>query len=175
MEPRDVVRDESGAILALAVVFMIAVALMILTLSNLTISNLQATTNLTNQRMIESAADGMTTLAVQTVRYSQTQGYPGGTCASTTGTVNTISVRVECTIRTTDPDTATKCPPQNGVPGGCRVVEFVACQSSAPSPCPASQRLIDANVVFDDFDSNGNTSVGYSASVLSWTVTPANG
>jgi hypothetical protein len=66
---RSVGADETGAALVLALVFMVSVGLLIGVLVNLVETNLLATSNLSQQRALQEAADGALETAVQAVRY----------------------------------------------------------------------------------------------------------
>jgi len=70
-------RDDAGAVLILALVFIIVIAVVVLALVNLSGNDLLNTSNLKKQRSLEYAADGATTAAVQAVRNSYL-AYNGG-------------------------------------------------------------------------------------------------
>jgi hypothetical protein len=172
-------RGESGAILVLAVVFMIAVALLVIPLAGLATTNLQDTSTLVPQRQLLFAADGATDLAIQATRYSATSGYynknspASSVCTSVTLSssvqqINGQSIRVDCTA-------------QAPVGADSRQVQFYACPTGTATDCPG-QTLIVAQVSFRDFcPASGGTNppcafagelaVGYSATLLNWTVT----
>src|SRR6516165_1163628 len=68
--PRPAEADETGAVLLLALIFVLSVGLLIGVLVNLVETNLLATSSLSQQRALEQAADGALEMAVQRVRYT---------------------------------------------------------------------------------------------------------
>src|SRR6202035_47505 len=62
--------DESGAVLVLALVFVIVMAIALLAVVSFAGDGLRNSANLKGQRALEYAADSATTAAIQTVRYS---------------------------------------------------------------------------------------------------------
>jgi hypothetical protein len=161
-EPRS--RD-AGAILVLALIFMLVGSVVVIPLAGFATTNLMVTHPFIQERQVQSAVDGATDLAIETVRYSATQGYPGGTCASVTPPpLNGQTIRVDCASNAIAPP---------ATPTESRDVTFVACPTSDATPdCPGHD-LLDATVAYSDFTPSGQVEVGYSASVLSWTVTGA--
>lgn len=63
-------RDESGAVLILAMIFTLIISVTILALLGLGSGDLLNTSNLKDTRNLSYAADGATTVAVQSVRYT---------------------------------------------------------------------------------------------------------
>ena len=157
---------EAGAILIIALVFMIVGALLVLPLARLATTNLADTSGLANQRQVQSAADGATEMAIEQIRYSTTQGYPTGGCSLSPNTVslNGFTIRVDCTSHPLSSNPANQ----------SRNVSFVACPSTdATMNCPG-QDLLDAQVVYFDFTPSIQLQVGYSSALISWFVKPAN-
>jgi hypothetical protein len=163
-------RDESGAVLLLALIFIIVVTLSIFGLITFGGTGILNATNLQGQRSLEFAADGATTAAIQAVRYSNyaftTTGVedclPDGTVLAPTaptgsGTktmvVNQIPISVDCTAATSSP------------PSGTREINFYACQqtssSYATTQCLANNSILVAKVSFDDVSSSGLDACSY--------------
>lgn len=156
---------ESGAILILALLFMLAGSLLVVPLAGLASTNLGDTPGLVGQRQVQYAADGASELAIEQIRYSKTQGYPHGSCTlnPNTFTLNGYSIRVDCTSNV----------PVSGS-GQSRNVSFVACPTThSATNCPGFD-LLDAQEAFSDFNPSGQVQIGYSAALLSWIIKPAN-
>ncbi len=79
MTSRRMVRDEQGATLVLALVFMIIIALVLVPLVTLSGNGLQNTSNLLQEQSLEYRSNGAVEVAIQTVRYTDTS-YSGGSC-----------------------------------------------------------------------------------------------
>jgi hypothetical protein len=138
-------RSESGATLVLALVFMVACALLVIPLAGLSATNLRDTSTLAPQRHIQFAGDGAMDLAIESVRYSATQGYPGGGCASIPLSstnppqlINGQTVRIDCIAQI----------PTNT--SDSRLVQFYVCPTGTATDCPG-QFLVSAQVSFRDF------------------------
>ena len=172
-EPRS---REMGAILILALIFMLVGSVVVIPLAGFATTNLMETHPFIVERQLQAAVDGATDMAIETIRYSATDGYPGGPCASTTSPViNGQVIRVDCTsnpVPAFDPGSPSTQPNKES-----RNVTFVACPSSDGTPdCPGHE-LLDATVAYADFYTPpgkvSQVSPGYSATVLSWTVAGA--
>jgi len=160
-------RRQSGAILVLALIFLLIGSFVVIPLAGLATTNLQATAPFITERQLEYAADGAMDLAIETVRYSATQGYPGGTCGSITTTLNGQTVTVDCT---------SEAPGTSGAAGEddeSRYVSFVACPGGDTSGCPG-QSFLSATADYADFTPSGDVQVGYAVRILSWDVQSAN-
>jgi hypothetical protein len=160
-------RDESGAVLILALVFVIVTGIVGVALASLTSSNLMASTSLQAKRGVEFEADGAVDAAIQMVRYNGMSFSSGGwqKCAPGTGalSIDNATVYVECNESpTTGPGAIT--PP----PGG-RAVEFIACNEPSLG-CQATGASIDltAQVTFNDISDTGSPQVGTSVTIVSW-------
>jgi hypothetical protein len=132
--------DERGAILVLALVFVLAIGLTVVSLANLATNDTVNSTNLANQRSLEYAADGATSMAVQNVRYSgnpytssPASCLPNGSSVNFGGT----SMWVSCTRQQFNP-----------VSGVTRVINFYACRTAT---CSSSNAVLQAQVTFDDY------------------------
>src|SRR5580693_9084871 len=113
-------RGEEGAALVLALVFILAVGLVMATLVGLTGTNLLATSGLQAARATQFGADGALEQGVQTIRY-QTEATTTALCGNAptaallTTTINSQTVVVWC---------------QSDAPvAGVRQVQFYACTS----------------------------------------------
>ncbi len=159
------VRDEQGATLVLALVFMIIIALVLVPLVTLSGNGLQNTTNLLQEQSLEYRSNGAVEVAIQTVRYTDVT-YSGGSCfASGSPTVqigqpgpSNPPVYVNC---------ATGASSDSGV---TREINVYACGSTN---CSASNYTVWATVDFQDGPTCSPTSIGacgQTESIKSWLV-----
>jgi len=151
-------RGENGAVLILALIFVIVTGVVGVALASLTSTNLSATSGLQAKRGAEFAADAAVDAAVQIVRYSGAT-FTSGTwapCAPNTQplTMDGSTIWVECTL-----GTAT-------APTGGRAVEFQACGVDPVPTCTAVD--LTAQVAFDDNAVGGGPQVGTSVTIVSW-------
>jgi hypothetical protein len=175
------VPNEIGAVLILALIFVIVVTLSILGLITFGGTGILNATNLQGERSLEFAADGATTAAIQAVRYSyntfnqtsEQDCLPDGPVLTMpdnqTMTINHIAMTVDCS----------EAPPP--LPSSInRVVIFDACQNA---PCIASNSVVVATVYFDDtapsdaYDCSAATNsstCGSGLTIDSWVVESAN-
>ena len=139
--PRRSPKPDTGAVMILALMFLITVGLSLGGLMTLVGTNLVDTAGLQHQRNVEYGAEAAVEGAIQAVRYQS----PNGSCPTfpkspaTSVTVNNQQYVVECTM---------------GIPPGYygRIVEFDACgvaTSSTFATCQ-SNAVVQAYVVFDD-------------------------
>lgn len=189
-------RNDEGAVLILALIFMLIVSLAIYGLVTFGGVGILNATSLKGQRSLEYAADGATSTAIQAVRYSpyafsnpqpesclpdgaELQLTSSSNEASGTNfiTINDVTMGVDCiaSIASTTPQFT-------------RVVTFYACLQpnapTTPTACVASNSIVAATVDFEDVNSSGvdNCSVssdtlstcGMGEEVASWTVQTAN-
>ena len=160
---------ESGSSLVLALVFLVAVALVGLSLGRSISNDLGNSSNLSNQRSLEYAADGATSIALQKARYAGTvyQAQPTD-CLGGGVTINNVVMRVFCSEQTYNP-----------LSGVTRVVNFFAC-AQAQAPCSSGNAVLQAQVTFDDYSAAQPLvyacppSCGYAATVNSWVLETAN-
>jgi hypothetical protein len=193
---------EEGAILILALVFIIIISVSVLGLLTFGGTGLTNTTSLKGQRSLEYAADGAVTAAIQAVRYSSF-AFDNGTSPSEANCLPDGSVL-------TEPDT-TQYPVVEGDPQGSsppitslvvdcsgslntwplpaqntREVTFSAC-IVAPGPCLPLNSIVTAAVYFQDVLFNSatrseeyecslanNTTCGTGVVIKYWDVTTAN-
>jgi hypothetical protein len=174
-------KDEGGAILILALVFILLMALSILGLLTFGGTGLKNSANLQGQRDLEYAADGAATAAIQSVRYSY-QYYPvddGGPTlpclpdGATSMTIDSDTMAVGCTGTLPQPV------PQQST----RVVTFYACLQ-AIAPCSPDNAIVAATVGFQDVSAAGvydcsdaadTGTCGTGMIVTSWVVNNVNG
>jgi hypothetical protein len=138
-------RNEDGAILLLALVFILLISFSILGLLTFGGTGIKDAADLQGQRSLEYAADGATTAAIQAVRYSY-QAYsgspadclPGGTTMMIPEDGTNYTMTVDC-VGTVEDSPA---PEQYS-----RAVTFYACTQSA---CSDSDAIVAATGEFQD-------------------------
>jgi hypothetical protein len=145
-------RDEAGAALELALIFLMSTAVIVGTLLSFASSSSQATVVTRTGRGSDYDADAAMQAAIATIRVSTTQGYVGSCVAFTPAfTLNNPSrpVRVDCFPFSSS--------------AGERHVVLSVCPSSIAAPCPDAHALLRADVLFYD-----DQSVGRAVSIQSW-------
>jgi hypothetical protein len=161
-------RDEEGAVLLLALLFVLVISLTLIALANLAGNDLLNTSHLKSLRSLEYAADGGVESAVQGVRYNPTIGM-SGLCTPgvapgrsiTMGPVgNAATIQVFCS---------------GALNAKGRVINFAACPlgSSDYGTC-ASKAVLLSQVTFDDYALNGTPAPGTGVIINSWVVQTAN-
>jgi hypothetical protein len=176
MPASDITDREEGAILLLALVFVLVISLMLVALVSLAGNDLIATSHLKSLRSLEYASDGAVDAAVQAVRY---QPDPAGVYAAPSHCTpgGSTSLTIGPSGDPTNTDTATVqvwCSGALNATG--RVVTFAACPSPGAltyNTCLSNAVLL-AQVTFDDFALNGATAQGTGITVNSWVVQTAN-
>jgi hypothetical protein len=174
-------RDETGAVLLLALMFAVLSAMIVGALATWTANDLKNIGHFKTSRSMLSVADSATQTAMSSIRYS----YPSslsGFCGSSTDpfSLNGWSIDVTCTTTNLAPQSSAS-----------RMVTLNAYQQSAfcgSSLCnPASPPLIQAQVTFDDISSypkftndclsttSPQTTCGTGMTVTSWVVQPGAG
>jgi hypothetical protein len=164
------VRDE-GAVIILAMIFLVAVGLTVVALSSWIANDVDNSTGLANARELQTAAQSVTEFAIQNIRYnpllSTTTVAPSACWGSgtTSGlTIDGYTIDVYCSTH------------WNPTSVSSRVVTFYACRSSATeaqcalsSGTTASQyQVIQAQVTFDDYPPEGSAPVDASCQLWSW-------
>ncbi len=171
---------EGGAVLVLALIFVIIMAVSLLAVVNLGGDALRNTANLKGARSLEYAADAATDAAVEAVRYSyyafdgvnnNTGCVPDGAVltvpdSASMPSINGITMNVTCSgVPVATP------PAQN-----TRTVTFYACQQGLGS-CTAGNSALVAQVVFQDYSavgiyscssSTGSATCGTGEVIQSW-------
>jgi len=156
-------RDERGATLIMALVFVFAIGLVLLALADLATGALLTTSNLRAQRTSGEDAATAVTIAVQATRYSYTPAVYAGTLTS--------CLPAGITVASSDARLATS----NSVVVWCtgdvhplsaatRDVRFYACPAgTAAAQCTGRAVLLFAEVTFDDRDTLGAASCNATA------------
>lgn len=179
-------RPEDGAILILALVFILIVSLSTLGLITFGGVGLKDATSLQGQRSLEYAADGATEAAVQAVRYSSLAfSYPPVDCLpdgailtmpdSVTMTINGDLMVVDCA--------ATVLPSNLPARPLDRVIAFYACPLNAligtPPTCFSGNAVVAATIDFQDVSpsgvhqcssASGSATCGTGVATISWVV-----
>ncbi len=165
-------RDESGVALVLVMVFLFVTSIVLLSIAGATSNDLLNSSNLKAQRSVEYAADGATTMAVQTARYSpSTYIQPGPSDCLPGGSpqnIDTVEIWVECTGIHYDPTSEVT-----------RIIDFRACTTK---DCPNGSVILRARVVFDDYSAahigdcapNMSSTCGTAMTIESWILETAN-
>jgi hypothetical protein len=159
--------NERGAVLILALVYIIVVSLVVAALTTWASGDLNNTNNFTAGRNTDYALSSAVEVAINNIRYtpladtdnavSQPRACWGtGTTSSLTLPGSTYSISTWCSTLT-DADSATS-----------RTVTISACQSTMSNSQCAATPLLQAIVVFDDYSSTGASSTGYGATLQSW-------
>ena len=157
----DTRHDQSGAVLILALIFVVVTGAVGVALASLTSTNLAAATGLQTKRGVEFNADAGIDAAIQLVRYNPSATFTNGWAICAPGTpglnMDGAAVYVSCNVGSA------------AAPTGDRAVEFVACGVSAlGNNCSAPD--ITAQVVFDDYSATGSPQLGTSVTIVSWNV-----
>ncbi len=160
-------RDERGASLILALVFIVAVSLIVIPLADWAAGSLNNTNTFQNVRTLDYALSSTVDTAIQAIRNTpvpadpvlDSNGYgvqPVGYCwAPASGTVSSLDVNgyaidVWCQTTVSLPQAAT------------RVVTLYACSSTydhgSEATCQAAPQL-EARVTFDDYPANGGVTL----------------
>jgi len=177
---------EEGTALILALVFLVAMSLILAALVSLSGDGLAATAQLKDGRALEYAGDGATDAAIEAVRYSD-DSYTGGSPQLCTLGPNQGSLTID------GYQVYVFCQAGNGVSNSGtlawdRDVVFYACLDGSDNnqDCldPTSgQQILEAEVGFDDFTSRGQiqcdqtTQLSCGAGgleIVSWKVATAN-
>ncbi len=172
--------DEAGAVLVLALVFLLIVGGVVGVLANWTTNDLNNTAKFTAARSLQSAANSATQVAIQSIRYTPLLS-PGQTLNAsppspcwTNGpglpSIDGQSMDVWCSTA------------WNPTSSNTRIVTFSTCLSSVASAAAcAAQPLLQAVVTFDDYPAgivSSPTSAqcvvycGTGMTVNSWTWSP---
>jgi IPT/TIG domain-containing protein len=174
--------DESGSVLVLALVYLVAVSLIVGGLTDWAMNDLGNTSGFSSSRSLQTAATSATETAMQSVRYTpllfatsstlQTlNASPPEPCWGTSSglAINSVSVNVWCST-VWNPTSALT-----------RVVTFSTCLSTMTNVQCAAQPLLQAVVTFDDYPPGIQTPTsgecvvfcGTSLTVESWLWSPA--
>ena len=155
------VESESGAVLILAMIFMVVVGLVVGALASWSGNDIRNIANFRGARGTVSAAEGAVLAQMSTMRFAYVT-----TCPGTPYPLDGVSIVVTCTATV------------NPASSASRVVSFTASPQGA-----ATTVLISAQVTYDDFSSGFNkndclpsipnpTTCGSGMTVNSWVVRP---
>ena len=146
-------RDEAGATLILALVFLVVVSLIGVSLANWVGSDLGNVLNFRAARDMQSTANSAAELAVQNLRYnfstSTLNASPPVPCWTTSPTPSQVTLNAQsmsawCTTRWQPLSTST------------RIVTITTCASSLSASACASAPLLLSVVTFDDYGSSSS-------------------
>jgi hypothetical protein len=173
--------SERGAILILALSFVVVVSVIVAALSTWAINGLNSTTNFNTARSLDYAASGATEIAIQSIRYTPLVGTvqnPSGTIVplgpswcwgngpkSTAPAINGITITVWCSTV------------ENLASSSTRLVTFYACRSSTSESVCINRPVLQAEVSFNDYPPGGGVTLtntcsqtcGEGANLVNWT------
>lgn len=172
--------EDAGVALILVLVFLVAIGFLFIVLGGSASTDLANTGNLASQRSVEYAASSASEMAVQTVRYSgQDYHLAGADCLpnGSSVSINSLTMFVDCTSQAYTPSS-----------GVTRVVNFFTCAASTslpvgPTDCDSTNALVEAQVSFDDYNSDNKSfctpggvvsSCGSAMTINSWVVETGN-
>ena len=171
--------DETGASLILAIVFLVAIALVLVSVGGLTSSSLVATNNLKSLRATETNAETAAILAIRTVRTTYTSTYltASPVNCSPAGTPTTEVVYCEGSAPSSSYFT--------------RVVDFYVCTTPTLPPQTTGAQCVSgppylylhATVQYSDFNFAGvkacsattTATCGTQMNILTWDIPRADG
>lgn len=138
--PRD--RDESGAVLVLALLFMVTCGLLITGLLAWSGNNLNSVAAFQQSRAVNYAAVSAMTTAIQNVRYSPSACPSGGLTISVPNTDSAFNEPMQIWCSTQTQETAAS-----------RTVTFSECTSAAVAALTCSQAnpYLQVVVIYDDY------------------------
>ncbi|MBW4077377.1 MAG: hypothetical protein HIU84_02445 [Acidobacteria bacterium] len=147
-------RDETGATLILALVFLVVVSLIGVSLANWVGSDLGNVLNFRSARAMQTTANSAAELAVQNLRYNfdaaTLNASPPVPCWTTSPTPSQVTLNAQsmsawCTTRWQPLSTST------------RIVTITTCPSSLSASACARAPLLLSVVTFDDYGSSSST------------------
>jgi hypothetical protein len=165
--------NEQGAVLVMALVFVVAVGLVVLAIANLASASLLNTSNLRAQRATEANAENAAMISAQLVRTSFS--LPVGTVTTCPGSGAVSSEVVKCLLTSwSSGATAT------------RAVQIFVCSASEAANCnsPTSQPVVLFAVIsygdvpannpgLYDCSTSGQSTCGITMTINQWDVRPA--
>lgn len=186
-------RDEDGAVLLLALVFIVVIAVVLSSLLTLTGNDLLNSSNLRTQRSVEYAADGAADAAVQAVRYSESayMGAPQACLPSTppAGSPSSITIGeasnpgVQITVDCGNGARSRRsCLSRTVLPCVTRSVSVYACQGTGTCTSTSPHLQLQATVGFDDYSATNvllcsrtsTATCGTGMAIESWLVRGSN-
>ncbi len=169
----DTRRDEAGAVLVLALLFLAVVGAIVGSLATWAMNDLNNTSKFTSARTLQYAANGATQVGIQNIRYTPLLAttWPGpGSCwaGGTPVQINNQSMDVWCRTAYTPTSANT------------RVVTLDTCLHGGTAAACIANPLLEAVVTFDDYPTGSsppNTAAcvvycGTSMTVNSWVWSP---
>jgi hypothetical protein len=171
----DTGRDEAGAVLILALLFLVAVGGIVGSLATWATNDLNNTAKFTSARTLQYAVSGATEVAIQNIRYTPllattTAPAAPGSCWSGTSSlqIDNQNIDVWCSTQWTPTSSST------------RVVTFDACLHGATASACVANPLLAAVVTFDDYPTGSSPPnpaacvayCGTSMTVNSWVWSP---
>jgi hypothetical protein len=162
-------RNDSGATLVLALIFLSVTSLIVFGLLSWSGNNINSVAAFQHGRTVNYAVNNAMETAVQDVRYSPTA------CPSTGLVVpsNNLTVNVYCS-----PDSSSV---KEGATAASRVITFKACTSDVSAGACASKPDLQAVATFDDYSSSSvmalgptvmcSSACGTTMRINSWTFT----
>lgn len=148
--------DERGAILILALIYILTISVIVVALSTWATNDLNNSTKFSNARSLDYSATNATELAIESIRYTTLVGpnqtlnanppsYCWGTSATGPSklTTNNMSITVWCSTS------------ENLRSARTRVVTFSACLSTISSGSCVLNPLLQAVVIYDDYPPGG--------------------
>jgi hypothetical protein len=180
-------RDESGAVLMLALIFLIVAGSIVGALSNWVLNDIKNTTHMSAARSLQYAATAATQTAIQSIRYT-----PLIESGSTTQTLNAnppsacwgtgTSSSLATAEGTTTPNMSVWCSTAwTPTSSDTRVVTFSTCLSSLSAAACAANPYLQAVVTFDDYPPGVSSPTtgqcvaycGTDVTINSWNWTPS--
>ena len=159
-EARQQTADESGAVIVLALVFLVAVSLIVTALLTWVGTSVHATANFQDERNLEYAATNAVNLAIQNTRYSFDYGTVNGNPYSPSGPMlNNATPQLCSSYQASSPPTVDVYCSLVWQPysANTRVFTYSACSTASPNNASpgacAAQPLLEAVVAFDDYPS----------------------
>jgi len=167
-------RDEAGAVLVLALLFLAAVGGIVGSLASWATNDLNNTATFTSARTLQYAFNGATEVAIQNIRYTPLlattdQGVPGS-CWGTSSSlqIDNQNIDVWCSTQWTPTSAST------------RVVTFDACPHGGTASACVANPSLEAVVTFDDYPTGSSPPnpaacvayCGTSMTVNSWVWSP---
>lgn len=157
--------DESGAVLILALVFVLAVGLLTGVLINLVETNILSTTSLGQERSLEYASDGALQVAVQAIRHAAPGACNSGQVVQVNANDFGYAGSQVITVWCTEVDIPSAPPIAQRQVTFCAGITITGCSTPAPPG-----ELARAQVLYQDVAPNGTQSAGRALSIESWSI-----
>jgi IPT/TIG domain len=161
---QDRVQDESGAVIILALVFLVAVSLIVIGLLTFVGTSLKVTSGFANERAVESAATSAVNLAIQNTRYPTATAQQLSSGGAPQLQLLNVSPPQPCWYDASTPPNWQQPPAFNGqqinvwcsmvwqpFSANTRTITYSACPSTLTSTQCAAQPTLQAIVTFDDY------------------------